>query len=944
MATTEGIRENKTFLDEEVAELNGLTTNLDKTNTVSTTMASKVDILNSFDTRLASLEISVMPIHKSTQSLTRLAGNMDQTVSALEAILSYFDQAAQEEAIVSRPLSDHDLQSYLQSIGRIREYLRAMSSVKLKAGDRVVEQLKRSLNTASGKLHDRFKQLLTQYSLPLDLKIVTSSDRKDIPPLPSSVTQTLATLAKSLADIEIDSNAEKTGYLTSYREIRAECMIKSLGPLYQSSMVELKGIYEKGSSPFILYTTSLLKLCRNEADLADTLLDAKLLSLAFMGSIMPPIEQWVETGKSITRRVRKTFTSEVGILFDVIESLENNMNTFDSVFGLARRQKENDAQELLKAFKATAMRTFVDFITDVRNQSNPKYQAMPLDGTVHQLTSDTLNYMKRLMNYQSMVESILNLIGDGSWNEAGASQSRRSQAAGRSGRNAILQHYFADVLEALVQNIETKSRFYKKGQSLSQLFLLNNYFYISKSVRTTPGLLEAINGPDTAGLPEASLTSAIYEKPLKQNVNLYQDNWKTCVEHLMDVTYVQDGGVQQVLNSNQRQMVKDKFKNFNHDFDELWKTQKQYSIPDPDLRVMVLKDVNQVLIPMYDKFITKYASSGSGSTEFTKNVQKYIRSHEKLRLILWIEFESSFLFILLPSNSKGRFVMNTIQRLVPTTKFCFRRAAFALPTCSAELGLASQSRLCFYSTTKKSPFAKSPKVSTAKSTGTVAARESGSKVKMASGSSANFSRTLAELCAKQDVPFYLPPPTVHKTFTLAYLAAGLQLVFWGNVAQYAFTHYTDDPIFSSTQPPPPPLPLPGTEGIESTDVPLAPLRKRIIISAGLVGTGLVIAFGICAVPWRYVTKLTLLKGGTQVRIDTGRKFPRGYHRVYPIQDMQCRQQLVTGVGPQGTSPVKKGSSVHIMLGSKKERMAFFVDRRGSFKDPALWDSVFYRPY
>lgn len=182
------------------------------------------------------------------------------------------------------------------------------------------------------------------------------------------------------------------------------------------------------------------------------------------------------------------------------------------------------------------------------------------------------------------------------------------------------------MLEALVQNIESKSKFYKKGQSLTQLFLLNNYFYISKSVRTTPGLLEIINGPDASSQPPTSLTSVVYEKPLKQNVDLYQDNWKTCVEHLMDVTYVQDGGVQHVLNSNQRQMVKDKFKNFNHDFDELWKTQKQYSIPDMDLRAMVLKDVNSIMIPMYEKFLNKYASGGSNNAyEFTKNVQKYIR-------------------------------------------------------------------------------------------------------------------------------------------------------------------------------------------------------------------------------------------------------------------------------------------------------------------------------
>ncbi|KAG0380890.1 hypothetical protein BGX24_003364 [Mortierella sp. AD032] len=322
--------------------------------------------------------------------------------------------------------------------------------------------------------------------------------------------------------------------------------------------------------------------------------------------------------------------------------------------------------------------------------------------------------------------------------------------------------------------------------------------------------------------------------------------------------------------------------------------------------------------------------------------------------------------------------MQRIQRLIPTTH-CFRRTAApsslwnpvnsnsAVPT-AAHTKYLTVTPLRFYasaggagknSSKKSSPFKYSHPDSKSKNavlspssiaTGatatsaapatTVAARESGSKMRRTTGSATNFSRTLAEI----DVIFYEPPETLRKTFWLAYATAGLQLIFWGNVAQYAFTHYTDNPIFSATQPPPPPLPLPGTEGIESTEVPLAPLRTRIIISAGLVGTGLVIAFGICAIPWRYVTKLTLLRGGTQIRIETGRKFPQGYHRSYPIQDMQCRQQLLTNVGPQGTSPVKEGSSAHIMLGSKKERMAFFVDRRGSFKDAALWDKVFYRPY
>jgi len=92
-------------------------------------------------------------------------------------------------------------------------------------------------------------------------------------------------------------------------------------------------------------------LKQNEADLADTLLDPKLLSLAFMGSIMPPIEQWVETGRSLTRRVRKTYTSEIGILFDVIESLEGSMNTFESVFGVRSMNEFRCMRPILFSFK-----------------------------------------------------------------------------------------------------------------------------------------------------------------------------------------------------------------------------------------------------------------------------------------------------------------------------------------------------------------------------------------------------------------------------------------------------------------------------------------------------------------------------------------------------------------------------------------------------------------
>lgn len=85
------------------------------------------------------------------------------------------------------------------------------------------------------------------------------------------------------------------------------------------------------------------------------------------------------------------------------------------------------------------------------------------------LQRQTLNYIKRLMAHQPMVESILNLIGDGSWNtpEAGASQPRR--LAGRSGRSAALQHYFGMLSERNATNVRLS--FYPTRALIDQLYL-----------------------------------------------------------------------------------------------------------------------------------------------------------------------------------------------------------------------------------------------------------------------------------------------------------------------------------------------------------------------------------------------------------------------------------------------------------------------------------------
>eukprot|EP00842_Homolaphlyctis_polyrhiza_P006063 jgi/Hompol1/6458/HPOL_004987-RA len=150
---------------------------------------------------------------------------------------------------------------------------------------------------------------------------------------------------------------------------------------------------------------------------------------------------------------------------------------------------------------------------------------------------------------------------------------------------ASFPEFVSKMIESLLTDLELKSKGYKKA-TLTTLFLLNNYHYI----------LKAIKNCKLGEIVSAEVIDAI-EKLIKKQLDI--------------VT---------TLTKQQREVVKEKFRGFNKDFDEMYQTQKAYAIPDIELRAQVVKEVKQVLLPMYNRFYDRYTD-----TEFTKNREKYIK-------------------------------------------------------------------------------------------------------------------------------------------------------------------------------------------------------------------------------------------------------------------------------------------------------------------------------
>lgn len=74
------------------------------------------------------------------------------------------------------------------------------------------------------------------------------------------------------------------------------------------------------------------------------------------------------------------------------------------------------------------------------------------------------------------------------------------------------------------------------------------------------------------------------------------------------------------LKDKERQNIKDKFTGFNKELEEIYRIQKSYAIPDPELRQSLKQENKNYILPMYQMFHDKYTR-----LNFTKNPDKYIK-------------------------------------------------------------------------------------------------------------------------------------------------------------------------------------------------------------------------------------------------------------------------------------------------------------------------------
>lgn len=122
--------------------------------------------------------------------------------------------------------------------------------------------------------------------------------------------------------------------------------------------------------------------------------------------------------------------------------------------------------ELISMFEKLTLKGLTELLSFIK--ADPEKQSnMPKDGTVHQLTSNTMLFLEQLLEQVDVAGGIL------AEQDVGLSSMKDTEQANRKASG----NYIIRVLDVVNISMENKAKLYESS-TLSAIFLMNNYHFI----------------------------------------------------------------------------------------------------------------------------------------------------------------------------------------------------------------------------------------------------------------------------------------------------------------------------------------------------------------------------------------------------------------------------------------------------------------------------------
>ncbi|XP_019157039.1 PREDICTED: exocyst complex component EXO70B1-like [Ipomoea nil] len=263
-------------------------------------------------------------------------------------------------------------------------------------------------------------------------------------------------------------------------------------------------------------------------------------------------------------------------VLDMYEALADLIPEIDALYcDEAGSGVRVESRDILRTLGDCAKATFLEFEAAVA--SNISTNPFP-GGGIHHLTRYVMNYLKALTDYTTTLNEVL--------------QCNEEERDESSYTSHMAQH-FRSLVSILECNLDDKSKLYK-DEALGHVFLMNNIHYTAEKVKQSE--LRTVLGDDW----------------------IRKRNWKF-QQHAMSyvratwgsiLSLLRDEGVQNPgSNSVSRTLMKERLQSFYLAFEEVYKNQTGWSIPDSQLREDLRISTSLKVIQAYRTFVGRHTNS-----------------------------------------------------------------------------------------------------------------------------------------------------------------------------------------------------------------------------------------------------------------------------------------------------------------------------------------------
>ncbi|KAG6398387.1 hypothetical protein SASPL_139846 [Salvia splendens] len=249
-----------------------------------------------------------------------------------------------------------------------------------------------------------------------------------------------------------------------------------------------------------------------------------------------------------------------------------------------------ECQDVLERLGECAKTTFIEFEHAVA--SNVSSNAFP-GGGVHPLTRYVMNYFKALMDYRRTLDVVLkgrDQEDDPAPTSPDASPSGEDEEDGSSGSSSAsaMAVHFKSLISILEANLDGKAKLYKE-ESLQRLFLMNNIHYMAEKVK----------GSDLRTVLGDGWIRKHNWKFQQHAMNYERATWSSILALLRDEGYQNPGS---------SRSLKERLQSFYLSFEEVYKSQTGWSIPDAQLRDDLRISTSLKVIQAYRTYVGRHSN------------------------------------------------------------------------------------------------------------------------------------------------------------------------------------------------------------------------------------------------------------------------------------------------------------------------------------------------